>query len=168
MNVKQQLARFLIFLTLQLSTHCFKTYVRCQVGANNDPNIEGCFASNGTLTIEGFGEALNYAYQPTTGNKNGVSDNTQNVVNKVIGKLNANKIDFQRTIQGFSTTYETKMRGAPGKPFFPVFQKFVDFYGSPTYADDWLQACFTKGSTTFKNGNANFAGYGDDGRVGKR
>lgn len=74
---------------------------------------------------------------------------------------------FQRTIQGFSTAAETKMRGAAGEPFFPDFQKFVDYYGSSTYADDWLQACFTMGSTSFKNGNANFAGYGNDGRVGK-
>ena len=59
------------------------------------------------------------------------------------------------------------MRGAAGQPFFPDFQKFFDYYGSSTYADDWLQACFTKGSTTFDNGNADFAGYGDDGRVGK-
>jgi hypothetical protein len=50
---------------------------------------------------------------------------------------------------------------------FPTFRNSVDFYGSPTYADDWLQACFAKGSTSFQNGNANFAGYANDGRVGK-
>lgn len=63
-----------IFLTLQMPTLRSKTYVRCTVGGNNDPNIEGCFASNGTLSIEGYGDGQQYTYTPTKGNKNEVSD----------------------------------------------------------------------------------------------
>ena len=65
---------YLRFLTIQMPTLRSKTYVRCKVGGNNDPNIEGCFASNGTLTIEGFGDGQSYSYTPTTDNKNAVSD----------------------------------------------------------------------------------------------
>jgi hypothetical protein len=57
------------------------------------------------------------------------------------------------------------MRPAGGS-FFPDFQKFVDYYGSSTYADAWLEACFAKGATNFTYGNADFSVYGDEGRVG--
>jgi hypothetical protein len=73
----------------------------------------------------------------------------------------------QRTLQGFSTALETKKRPGKHGPSYPDFEKFVEFYGSATYADDWLQAAFSGGSTDFTNGNADFSGYGNDSRVGK-
>jgi len=47
-------------------------------------------------------------------------------------------------------------------PYFPDFQKFVDYYGQPDYADAWITAAFEAESTSFKNGNADFGIWESD------
>ena len=65
-----------------------------------------------------------------------------------------------RTIQGFSTSADTKMRGNnDNDPYFPVFQKFFDYYGSYNYADEWIINAFYGGTTTFTNGDGDFSKY---------
>jgi hypothetical protein len=78
-----------------------ENYVGCQVGANPEPNTVGCFASNGTLSINGEG-SVSYSYNPLTDNFNG------------------------RTIQGFSTQAEEKMYRCTNCPY-KTYKKFYDY-----------------------------------------
>lgn len=49
-------------------------------------------------------------------------------------------------------------------PYFPDFQKFVDYYGDADYANKWVVAALTGQDTDFKSGkgDANFGLYGQD------
>jgi hypothetical protein len=76
-------------------------YVGCQVGANPNPNTVGCFAANGTLSINGE-EIVSYSYNPLTDNFNG------------------------RTVQGFSTGAQEKMYQCANCPY-KTFKKFYDY-----------------------------------------
>ena len=62
-----------------------------------------------------------------------------------------------RTLQGFSTGIVSKaLTGCRGCPYKEM-QMFYDYYGSGTYADDWIQAAFAQTATSFTNGNADFS-----------
>jgi hypothetical protein len=76
-------------------------YVGCQVGANPKPNIVGCFAGNGTLSIPSEG-SVSYKYDPLIDNGN------------------------ERTIQGFSTKAEEKMYRCKSCPY-KTYEKFYDY-----------------------------------------
>jgi hypothetical protein len=78
-----------------------EVYVGCQVGANPNPNTVGCFAPNGTLSINGEG-SVSYSYNPLIDNFNG------------------------RTIQGFSTQAEEKMYLCPNCPY-KTYKKFYEY-----------------------------------------
>jgi len=118
------------------------TYVTCQVGALalvGEEMLDGCFATAGTVTIDGVGD-VTYSYDQTTDNKNG------------------------RTIQGFSTAAEKKLyNGCPGCPY-PVYKSFYDYYGEFDYANQWVLAALDGTETNFLKGNADFSKYGFDGR----
>lgn len=121
-------------------------YSNCQVGGNPDPNTAGCFQASGNLILDGATDALTYTYDVATNNDNA------------------------RTIQGFSTDADTRFRpdwpaSTTPLPLFPDMQKFVNYYGTVNYADEYIQAAFSKTSTNFLNGNARFNDYGFDGRV---
>jgi hypothetical protein len=125
--------------------------------------------SDGTLAVKGFPQGLAYSYNPETQNKNAVSDlHGQHLDTRLnpSGDILRHPV-HQRTIQSFSKGLELKKGPVKHQASFPVLKKFVDYYGSETYADDWLQAVFSGGSTDFKNGNADFSAYGNDSRVGK-
>jgi hypothetical protein len=119
------------------------SYVGCQVGALplagvGLENTGGCFKKVGVLQISG--KKYGYFYEPLEDNNNG------------------------RTLQGFSTGAEGKMyNNCPGCPY-PDYEKFYDYYGSFTYADDIVQAAFAGTETDFKNGNADMSLYGFVGR----
>lgn len=81
-----------------------ESYVGCQVGANPSPNVNGCFASKGTVSFPELGASLGYTYNVTEDN---ISD---------------------RTIQGFSTNAE-KWMGTCEKCPRRDFHKFSRFYG---------------------------------------
>ena len=115
-------------------------YVGCQVGGNPDPFTDGCFAATGTFNIDG--NSISYSYS--------VEDNNVN----------------ERTIEGFSTKASTRMRPDQATaPYFPDFQKFVDYYGTPDYADKWVTSAFDGTSTGFTRGNADFSTYDFEGRA---
>eukprot|EP00978_Attheya_sp_CCMP212_P024300 scaffold76138_cov53-Attheya_sp.AAC.1 len=119
-------------------------YVNCQVGAVFQRDLvggsmDGCFAAGGSISIEGTPQTYNYTY-------NVFEDN-----------------DNARTIQGFSTGAKDKMYDCPTCPYVD-YKKFVDYYGSFDYANQWVLAAFESKKTDFKNGNANFAQYGFTGR----
>jgi len=120
------------------TTDSQKAYVGCQVGGLSKPNLVGCFASNGMLTIDG--ENMNYTYDPKTQNVN------------------------KRTIRKFSTTAEEKMYRCDNCPY-KTFKKFREYYGFFDYADKWIDAAFDGSGTKMGRGNANFARYGFKGRA---
>mmetsp|Transcript_17620 Transcript_17620/g.49862 ORF Transcript_17620/g.49862 Transcript_17620/m.49862 type:complete len:501 (-) Transcript_17620:120-1622(-) len=115
-------------------------YVNCQVGANPDPNIEGCLATSGTLAIEGSVDSITYSYSQTTGNTN------------------------ERTIRGFSTGAKAKMNDCDNCPY-PMYEKFYNYYGEFDYADKWVQAAFALQKADFTNGDADFSLYGEAGQA---
>lgn len=116
-----------------------KSYVGCQVGGLPKPNLDGCFADSGTLTIDGV--SVNYTYDPKT----------QNIA--------------KRTIQQFSVRAEAQMHNCDvGCPYRTV-EKFRDYYGFFDYGDKWIEAAFEGRGTSFDRGNANFNRYTFNGKA---
>ena len=124
------------------------TYSTCQVGALGDNGIatvmSGCLAVNGTIEAESIGSLGSYTYNPMTENDNA------------------------RTLQGFSTGAQEKMYECDNCPYVD-YKKFVDYYGDFDYANKFVLAALSGGSTNFKNGlgNADFSKYTMVGRTGK-
>jgi hypothetical protein len=116
-------------------------YVNCQVGAHPEPNTVGCFASSGTISIEGAG-SHSYTYDVLVDNNN------------------------ERTLQGFSLQAEEKMYQCSYCPYV-TYEKFYQYYGVHDYGNQWILAAFDGKETAFGLGNANFAGYTFDGKSGK-
>jgi hypothetical protein len=113
----------------------------CYVGANIVPVTMGCLAPNGTLTVDGGNVTIAYVYDPLS---------TGNVYD----------------IKGFTASSEYKF--AEDANFTVDFQKFVDFYGSETYADDIIMAALTGTSTSFPTGKDMDLSIVDDlARIGK-
>ena len=122
------------------------SYVGCQEGAlpASAQQTSGCFtaAANATLSISGVDYPYD-GYSVATDNNNG------------------------RTIAGFSTSaFEKMYQGCKGCPY-AEYTKYYDYYGQYDYAHQWVTAAFDGTSTSFKNGNANFASYGFTGRTGE-
>lgn len=42
---------------------------------------------------------------------------------------------------------------------YRTFEKYYQYYGTPFFGDQWINAAFAMKSTAFTNGNANFAKY---------
>jgi len=116
------------------------SYVNCQVGAlgEQEGNFEGCLAAEGSITIDET--EFPYTYAPITDNNNG------------------------RTIAGFSTAAESKMKNKAEK-YYKDFAYFKNYYGSSTYGDQWVTAALDATATSFTNGNADFSVYGFTGRT---
>ena len=90
------------------------SYVQCQVGAlvGEDINMSGCFAGGeNTITING--QVYTYTYTPETENKNG------------------------RTIAGFSTQLEDKLKNGPNAPYTD-FEYFRRYYGESSLVLSFL------------------------------
>lgn len=120
------------------------TYPECRVGALpriNKHLTSRCFTENGILsaTIAGELQMLTYSYDVLKQNKNG------------------------RTIQGFSKLLEEDMLDCAKCPY-PDAKYAADYYGTPKYSDQWIQAAFGSRSTDFERGNADFSDYGHVGR----
>ena len=86
-----------------------ESYVECQVGAliGEDINMSGCFA-DGENDIKIGDDTYTYTYTAATDNKAG------------------------RTVKGFSTSLQEKLRDGPGAPY-PDFTYFYDYYGEYTF-----------------------------------
>jgi len=120
-------------------------YPGCNVGALTPikkERVYGCFESAGVLqaTIDGKDESFDYTYDVLADNKNG------------------------RTIKGFSTLVEKDMLKCVGCPY-PDAKYAVDYYNTPSYGNEWIEAAFEKRSTSLERGNADFANYGYVGRA---
>jgi hypothetical protein len=100
------------------------------------------FASSGTLLVDGIGSAISYTYNVTQDNNN------------------------DRTLAGFSKSAQEKMFECANCPYSD-YLKFLDYYDVFDYADQWVQAAFSGGKTSFKNGNADFGEYSYEGRTGE-
>jgi len=106
----------------------------CHVGGL-PPDVqerEGCFESFGTVSFEhGDGDYdMDYSYDKENGNTN------------------------ERTIYAMSYNAGRKFRrdGLPNRPYFHDFQKFVDFYGIPDFADRMIVAAMNADKFAFKEG----------------
>ena len=73
-----------------------------------------------------------------------------------------------RTLQGFSTSAQAKMYdGCPGCPYHH-YSMFYDYYGSFTYADDWVSAALAGEDMAFPSGEHgpnHFSTLGDAARI---
>jgi len=126
------------------------SWVGCHVGAlpETEHKTTGCFGEGETITIpnpNGDNTYTSSTYSITDDNKAG------------------------RTIKGFSTSADSKQLiksdSCPGCPY-KEFKKFYDYYGSSTYADEYVTAALDGTATSFSTGfgDADFSKYGLDGR----
>ena len=125
-----------------LTSEVQSSWSDCRVGGLPDPFTDGCFNAAGSIIVEG--ETYAYTYTVATDNDN------------------------DRTIQGFSTEADEKMRvnGAAPGPYYYTFQKFFDFYGIPDYADAFVSAALAGESVTLNGKTFDFSQYGFAGRAG--
>lgn len=115
-------------------------YMNCKVGGLDVPITNGCFAATGSLNVGNIYATMDYSYDPTTDNKN------------------------DRTIKSLSTSAEEQMKPSYSSTevtvgddgFFVHFQKFVDYYGTPFYGDDFVTSALNGLKTDFTNGNVDF------------
>jgi hypothetical protein len=130
------------------TTNIQATHVGCFVGAlvDTDHRKKGCFGEGETITV---------------GTKTYTSDEYDYTV------LSGNKAG--RTIQGFSTSADKKQlltsEDCPGCPY-KEFKKFYDYYGSSTYADEYVTAALDGTATSFSTGLGD-ADYGEYTLVGR-
>lgn len=104
----------------------------CHGNGHPAQDVSGCFDIAGTIAVAGSGViSYEYTHDPALQMTNG------------------------RTIKKFSTDAGSKMAG------HKTFEKFRDYYGTPTYADEWVSAAFS--GTNFGE-FADFKGYGSVGR----
>ena len=89
-------------------------------------------------------------------------------VNAANGGFNSMSKGKARTLQGFSTSAQTKMYdGCPGCPY-THYQRFYDYYGDFDYADKWVSAALAGTDLVFasgKHGPNNFSALGDAARI---
>jgi hypothetical protein len=71
-----------------------------------------------------------------------------------------------QSLASFSTTIKTLMHDCRYCPY-DTYEKFYQYYGEYDYAHQMLSAAFSKESTSFKMGNANFSLANDIGQAGK-
>ena len=98
-------------------------------------------AAQGTLSVHSMENVtLSYSYDPLT---------------------TANKYNIHLF------TLPTEYVFVQGGAFPPLYQMFVDYYGSDTFYDDWAHAALEGESITLANGVADFSSYSDEARAGK-
>jgi hypothetical protein len=110
----------------------------CFVGGLDTPVTEGCFVGEGTLFAENGAQPLPYFYS--------------------IYANNAATVTLQ-TISRQEESEFTLANGAVDTGSFAEFQKFEDFYGTPTYADDILEASFKGSKHNFDTYTYDFQGW---------
>jgi len=117
--------------------------VGCFVGGLDKPDNRGCFVAEGKLTVSGQAEPLPYFYNIYAGNIN------------------------LRTIAQLSTNAEAEFRvnGDIDQGMFPEFSKFVEYFGSPTYADDIMRAVFRGNKHEFGKHTFDFGKWSDEDRA---
>lgn len=114
------------------------TQSTCKVGGLVTTTTTGCLKTSGTVTVGS--SVLAYSYDVSQDNKNGL------------------------TIQGFSTSANTKMRVGGSGSFYEDFQKAVSYYGTYDYGDKLVSNAFDGASVDLNGKVYNFASYGFNGR----
>ena len=74
--------------------------------------------------------------------------------------------DNARTLAELSTEASTTMLSCDNCPH-RTFEKFYKYYGAADYGDKFVNAALDGKSTSFTNGNSNFAGLDRAARAGK-
>lgn len=100
---------------------------------------EGCFNSPDTVSFkleDGEDYDIDYSYDKEKGNTN------------------------ERTLHAMSFNAGRKFRldGKANHPYFKDFQKFVDYYGVPDFADRMITAAMNQGNYAFQEGEFIFSG----------
>lgn len=130
----------------------------CSVGGLPNPNFEGCLATKGTIEIVfndplyGLGFFKDTWYEGPVAEPNTTLATLENTTIATLEYAydplgeNTNLL----TLQGLSTNAEEKHGNYND---YPMFQKYVDYYGTPDYADQWIRAFFEGTSTDMLRGN---------------
>merc|ERR1712106_426415 len=116
-------------------------HLKCKVGGliPADQVTTGCLEESGELEIAGT--MYPYTYEPMKDNKNG------------------------RTIQGFSTSAESKMYTCTNGCPYAEYNKYFEYYGDHDYADKWIMAGLKGEKVTYSSGKSfDFSKYGFPGR----
>jgi hypothetical protein len=114
------------------------THSTCKVGGLVTTTTTGCLKDSGSVTVNSV--VLSYSYVTTDNNDNG------------------------RTLQGFSTSANTKMKVNGVGSFYEDFQKAVSYYGTFDYGDKLVSGAFDGASVTLNGKDFNLASYGFNGR----
>lgn len=114
------------------------------MGANPQPNVEGCFVDSGALTIPDYKMTITYTYEP-------LSDNV-----------------LFRAFEGFSEFAQDFLGECEGNCPYPVYTNFYDYYGVYDYGDNLISSAFDGSSTMLGNGNMDFSNFGGAARAGTR
>jgi len=116
-------------------------HLKCKVGGliGADQVKTGCLEESGELEIAGT--MYPYTYDIEKDNKNG------------------------RTIQGFSTSAESKMYECNNGCPYTEYEKYFKYFGDHDYADKWIMAGLKKEKVTYSSGKSfDFTQYGFPGR----
>lgn len=115
----------------------------CFIGGLDKPEDRGCFVAQGEITVTGQSEPFAYFY-------NVFSDNVN-----------------YRTIEKLSKESEKEFSvdGEIDKVMFPDYSKFVDYFGSTTYADDIMIAVFRGNKHKFEKHTYDFSKWSDEDRA---
>lgn len=114
----------------------------CSVGASSYPVVQGCLKPAGSIFVQDLQSVtLPYTYDPIEDNQNRMS------------------------LQKLSTHAKDKMYACEHCPFW-LYSHYVNYYGSFSYADQWIQAAFDGGKTSLDKGNGNFQYYSYGARAG--
>lgn len=117
--------------------------MKCRVGAKVHPMLDGCFPTNGIITLEELKIQLPYIYNPKIDNKN------------------------DRSLQTFSTKAISKMKPCTSCEYWFYFDQFFQFYGITDYADKIVNAAADGIAIKLENGEFDFTNISVEGRGGK-
>jgi len=124
----------------------------CRVGGMQSPAEAGLAATDGRVKYYSSDGCVKDS-EPVTVT---FFDKSTQAISIADGTLTAVNHKNGRTIKGFSTGAQAKMfddcKGCP----YDDYKKFYEYYGSHTYADDWVRAALTGGDAGFTKGNIDF------------
>uniref|UniRef100_A0A7S3P8S0 Uncharacterized protein n=1 Tax=Amphora coffeiformis TaxID=265554 RepID=A0A7S3P8S0_9STRA len=108
----------------------------CDVGGLPDDMIEtdGCLVSPGFLRVENYEKELEFSYDPIRGNS----------------------CEYYISQQTFHASESWKVQRNPMNSFYDSFTKFVDFYGTPTFAHGINEAAEQQKEYQFAKGYFDF------------
>lgn len=107
------------------------------------------FAPSGKLEVKSYSPSMMFeydSYSPLSNTSNGVSfkslsTNYQNADGSGEGNQSSGKVE----------TYSSAVS--------MIVKAYIDYYDTPTFADEWIRAAFDGGATNFPNGNADFSHF---------